>query len=175
MDQRIHKDKEQLRQRTTPFCCIKSDWEPPVQPSVTLETYFEGVKGQLVKFVLFKPKNNLLFEERKAIKDLRSNSDIVIKKADKGIITVIMNTKDKTQEGQVLLNGKSNYMPLTTPVIKETACKTRVIIDDLHQGNHIDTMTKKWLLYTPNLLCIPVIYTLTTIHKPTLSQAVTVY
>ena len=108
------------------------------------------------------------FEERKAIKDLRSNSDVVIKKADKGTTTVIMNTKDKLQEGQVLLDDKNNYTPLTTPMAKETARKTRVIINDLHQGNHINTMTEKWLLQTPNPPRMPVLYTLTKIHKPTL-------
>ena len=65
-----HKDKEQH-----PFH-VKSGWEPPVQPSVALETYLEEVKGQLAEIVLFKPRNSLPFEERKAIKDLRSNSDI---------------------------------------------------------------------------------------------------
>ena len=61
-----------------------------------------------------------------------------------------MNTKDKTQEGQVLLDDKNNYTPLTTPMVEETARKMRAIIDDLHQENHIDTMTKKWLRQTPN-------------------------
>ena len=156
------KDKEQH-----PFH-VKSDWEPPVQPSVALETYLEEVKGQLAEIELFKPRNNLPSEERKAIRNQRSNSDIVIKKADKGSATVIMNTKDKTQEGQVLIDDKNNYTPLTTPMVEETARKTRTIIDDLHQGNHIDTMTKKWLLQTPNPPRIPVFYTLTKIHKPTL-------
>ena len=66
------------------------------------------------------------------------------------------------------MDDKNNYTPLTTPMAKETARKMRVIINDLHQGNHIDTMTKKWLLQTPNLPRIPVFYTLTKIHKPTL-------
>ena len=47
-----------------------------------------------------------------------------------------MNTKGKAQEGQVLPDDKNNYTPLTTPMVEETARKTRVIIDDLHQGNH---------------------------------------
>ena len=34
--------------------------------------------------------------------------------------------------------------------------------------NHIDTMTKKWLLQTPNPPRIPVFCTFTKIHKPTL-------
>ena len=33
---------------------------------------------------------------------------------------------------------------------------------------YLDTMTKKWLLQTPNPPRIPVFYTLTKIHKPTL-------
>ena len=57
-----NRDKEQH-----PFH-IKSDWEPPVQPSVALETYLEDVKGQLAEIVLFKPRYNLPFEERKGIR-----------------------------------------------------------------------------------------------------------
>ena len=87
-----NKDKEQH-----PFH-VKSDWESPVQPSVALKTYLEEVKGQLAEIGLFKPRNNLSFEERNAIRDLRSNSDIVIKNADKGSTTVIMNTKQKFYE-----------------------------------------------------------------------------
>ena len=102
---------------------VKSDWEPPVQPSVALETYLEEVKGQLAEIALFKPRNNLPSEERKAIKDLRSNSDIVIKKADKGTTTVIMNTKDKIQEGQVYWMTKTTTRPsqhlwLKKPLVK---------------------------------------------------------
>ena len=81
-----------------------------------------------------------------------------------------MNTKDKTEEGQVLLDDNNNYTPLTALMVEETTRKTRAIIDDLHQGNHIDTMTKKWLLQTVlthRAYQFPV-YTLTKIHKPTL-------
>jgi len=144
---------------------VKSDWEPPVQPSVALETYLEEVKGLLAEIVQSKPRKNLPFQERKAIKELRSNSDIVTKKADKGTTTVIVNTSDKTQEGQVSPDGKNNQTPLTTPMVIETARKTRDIIDDLYQGNHVDTMTKKWLLQTSNPPPIPVFYTLIKIHK----------
>ena len=83
----------------------------PVQPPVSLKTYLEEVKGQLGEIKLFK---NLPFKERRAIKDLRSNSEIVIKKAGKGTTMVIMRTKDKIQDGQVLLDGRNNYMPLTS-------------------------------------------------------------
>lgn len=80
---------------------VKSNWEPPVQQSVALETYLEEVRVKLVEIELIKPRNNLPFKERKALRKLRSNSEIVIKKANKGTTTVIMDKTDKIQEGQV--------------------------------------------------------------------------
>ena len=35
---------------------VKSNWEPPVQPSVALETYLEEVKTQLAEIQISKPK-----------------------------------------------------------------------------------------------------------------------
>lgn len=148
---------------------VKSHWEPPVQQSVALETYLEEVKAQLAEIELIKPRNNLPFRERKALRELRSNSEIIIKKADKGTTTVIMNKADKLQEGQVQLDDRKNYMPLETPMVLETSQRVEEIINDLHQGNHIDTMTKKWLSQTPIPPRIPVFYTLTKIHKPVLT------
>ena len=86
------------------------------------------------------------FEERKAIRGLRPNSDIVIKKGDKGTTTCNnghYEHKSQNTGGSILPDDKNNWMPLATPVFKETARKTSVIIDDLHQGNHIAKMTKK--------------------------------
>ena len=43
------------------------------------------------------------------------------------------------------------------------------LIADLHRENHIDDMTKKWLWQTPNPPRMPEFYTLTKIHKPTIT------
>ena len=43
--------------------------------------------------------------------------------------------------------------------------KVNDLINRLHQGKHIDDMTTKWLLQTPNPPRVPIIYTLTKIHK----------
>ena len=95
------------------------------------------------------------FKERKALRELRSNSEIIITKADKGTTTVIMNKTDKIQEGQVQLDDRRNYMPLETPMVQETSRRVEEIINDLHQGNHIDAMTKRWLSQTPSPPRIP--------------------
>lgn len=112
---------------------IKSNWEPPVQQSVALETFLEKVRVQLAEIELIKPRNNLPFKERKALRELSSNSEIIIKKTDKGTATVIMNKTDKIQEGQVQLDDRKNYMPLETPMVQETKQRVEEIINDLHQ------------------------------------------
>ena len=47
MDQRRLRNKD--KELTIKPFHVKSDWEPPVRPSVALETYLEEVKGQLAK------------------------------------------------------------------------------------------------------------------------------
>ena len=74
---------------------VKSNWVPPVQRSVALESYLHEIKTELAEIHLLKLKHNLPHNERKAIKDLKSNHDINIKKADKGTATVIMRRHDK--------------------------------------------------------------------------------
>ena len=80
---------------------VHADWNPPVQKSVALESYLENVKIQLAEIKPIKPKNNLSHNEYKALTELKKNTNIVLKKADKGTATVIMNKCDKIQEAQI--------------------------------------------------------------------------
>ena len=125
---------------------VKSNWEPPVQPSVTLESYLEEVKTELAEVKISKPKNNLPINERQAPKELKQNNNIIVKRADKGTTTVIMNKQDKIREGQNLLDEKENYKPLTLPMALETSQKAKELINALHHGDHIDYMTKNGYL-----------------------------
>ena len=107
--------------------------------------------------------------EHEALTELKQNTDINLKKADKGSIKVVMNKTDKIREGQIQIDDKHNYRPLSEPVVKETHSKVLRLITDLHRENHIDDMTRKWLSQTPNPPRIPEFYTLTKIHKPTIT------
>ena len=62
---------------------VKSNWMPPVQQSIALESYLESVKTQLADIRVNKPKNNLSRNEMAALKELRNNSAINLKKATK--------------------------------------------------------------------------------------------
>ena len=76
---------------------VKSTWMPQVQHSVARESYLENVKTQLAEIkITTKPKNNLSRNEVKALKELKSNPAINLKKADKGTTTVIMNKAKAT-------------------------------------------------------------------------------
>ena len=59
------------------------------------------------------PPPNLSAEERKALKELRSDSNIKIMKADKGNCTVVMNTKDYDDKLLALLNDCRVYRVLS--------------------------------------------------------------
>ena len=99
--------------------------------------------------------------------ELKNKPEINIKKADKGTTTVILHKREKKKEGQVLLDNKNNYTPLREPMVQSTARKVEKITGELHHEGYIDEMTVKRLLQTPNPPRVPVLYTLTKIHKPT--------
>ena len=83
----------------------------------------------------------------------------MIKKADKGTTTVIMNRTDKLNEGQVQIDDIHNYRPLDNPMVGTTAKKVHRLIQSLLQEGHINDMTAKWLSLTPDPPRIAVFYT----------------
>ena len=74
-----------------------------------------------------------MLNKRKDITELKNNSEITVKKEDKGTITVIMNKLDKTQEGQTLLDNGNNYTPFEDPIAGATLQKVKQIVKELHQ------------------------------------------
>ena len=85
---------------------VKSSWIPSIQRSVALEAYLEEVKIKLVETPLVKPKNNLPPGEQRVLKELINNKEIILKKADKGTTTVVMNRENKINEGEIQLDEK---------------------------------------------------------------------
>ena len=121
----------------------KSTWISQVQHSVALENYLQNVKTQLAEIKIIKPKNNLSRNEVKALKELKNNPAINLKKTNKGTTTVIMNKADKIYEAKVQLDNRKHYERLKAPMVKTTQEKVNDLINQLHQGEHIDDMTKK--------------------------------
>ena len=63
---------------------VRSDWKPPVQPSVALETFLEEVKFELASIEFDKPKDNITTGERQALKELSRNKSIITRDALRG-------------------------------------------------------------------------------------------
>ena len=112
-------------------------------------------------------KDNLSAQQREALKTLSANKEINLKKADKGTTTVIMDTRQKIQEGLEQVSNENFYKPLETPIVSSTAAKVGNIVKTLFDNGHIDNMTYKWLSSGQNPPRIPEFYTLTKIHKNT--------
>ena len=51
---------------------------PPVLQSITIESYLESVKTQLVDIKINKPNNNLSRNEIEALKELKNNMKITL-------------------------------------------------------------------------------------------------
>jgi len=82
---------------------------PLVLQSITLESYLESVKTQLADIKFNTPKNNLSRMEMAAVKELKNNSAIDLKKADKGTTVLIVNKSNKIQEAEVQLKIREHY------------------------------------------------------------------
>ena len=79
-----------------------------------------------------------------------------------------MNRENKITEGQIQLDDRNNYQPLDKPMVGDTFQRVKHLINSPRQAGCIDEMTAKWFNQTPDPPRIPVFYTLTKIHKPTL-------
>ena len=76
---------------------------------MTLESYLEETRVLLAEAQFSKPMNNLSHNEQRELKILRENTEINLKKADKGTRTVVQNTADKIL---VQLDNGEHYRPL---------------------------------------------------------------
>ena len=96
-------------------------------PQLLQKIFLEEVKFELANIKLNRPKDNLSQGERNALKELSRDKNIV-KKADKGATTVIMNTTDKLNRSRVQRDHMHNYRPLDKPMVDTTAKKVHRLI-----------------------------------------------
>ena len=98
-----------IRERKT------SIWTPRPGRNATLEKYIDSLRHCVNSQILTKQKrtrSNLDITERKAIQSLKNNHDIIIKPADKGGATVVMNRTDYLNEAQNQLDNPEYYTRL---------------------------------------------------------------
>ena len=78
----------------------KSKFNPP-KSDAAIELYLSRLEEKLLNLGPIKHKyNNLTREERKALYDLRNDTSIIIKEADKGSVVVIWDKEDYLKEAK---------------------------------------------------------------------------
>lgn len=94
---------------------------------------------------LHRRRPNLTCEERSALSKLSSNKEIVIKPADKGAATVVMNKTHYIAEAHRQLRDQRYYKPLMSPVWPDNARRIDEILERLLMQQHIDVAQYKFL------------------------------
>ena len=138
----------------------KSTWTPK-NCTPHLSVYHENVVKDIKKATTSKRKrDNLSSGERQALRQLRSNTNVVIKSADKGGAVVVMNRTDYVAKGESHLMDDSTYTLLKSDPVKKHIKQIQKAISD----TNIDEETKQFLLSKPGTT--PYMYFLPKIHKP---------
>lgn len=89
-------------------------------------------------------QSNLTPLELLAVNSLKNNVDIVIKPADKGSATVVMNKTNYIQEAYRQLYNVNYYQRLAAPIFPDNSRRINAILAEMHNLNFI---TDKQLVY----------------------------
>ena len=82
----------------------KSNFIPPSKRNDALDEFINTVEKIPKTPIQSNVKNNLTMQEQEALKILRTNSEIIIKEADKGGATIIMNKEEYKEVVETILN-----------------------------------------------------------------------
>ena len=115
-----HFFKDSENRKYDPFG-VPTGWTPPVGKSPHLDTYINVTTTEILEHKPAPGKcTNLSQNELKALQELRSNPNIVIKPADKGGAIVLMNKQDYLNEGLRQLNDPQFYKEIQRNPINKT-------------------------------------------------------
>ena len=155
----------QSTEQTTHFLNFRttSAWQPP-EVDKTIEGFIEIVTQQFFKTIPRSPKHhNLSKKETEAIKKLKDNPHLIIKKADKGSAVTIMNTVDYVRECLRQLNDTNYYTELDHD---PTADYNKLIQTDLEKLRILGFIDQKTLkVLSTKDPRTPTFYILPKIHK----------
>ncbi|XP_078370299.1 uncharacterized protein LOC144654063, partial [Oculina patagonica] len=126
----------------------KSSWTPPPQREPALDTFLDAVGHDLFKLKPAPVRDNLTARERHACKSLGRRSDIVIKSADKGSGTVVMDRDWYINECLRQLNDTKFYKPLDNDITKEVQKRVRKYTKRMNRDKIISDETKRYLIQT---------------------------
>lgn len=143
-----------------------SQWEPNWDDlPLELRSLIREDTHDTSNLILEPEKPNLTKEEEMALRQLRNDTSIVIKPADKGGRVVILDRIDYIREGYRQLNDTNYYMKLTIPIYQTTKEHITTILDNLQSTRLLNRKQIKYLKGDPQPRPRR-FYLLPKIHKP---------
>ena len=122
------------RKEAIPFTS-KSNWVPPDSAiPVEIHTHLASMEKEIEELTIKKHQSNISKGEIRTLKNLKNNDTIVIKKADKGSATVIMNKKDYIFEANRQLSNEAHYVELSKSRQSQTTEKIHDILLDMKEN-----------------------------------------
>ena len=142
----------------------KTGYVPPVSdPEISVSV--AKLRTEFAQVANTKNHPNLTTSERQSIHKLRQNPDIVIKPADKGSATVIMDRQDYINEAERQLGNPDHYKKLDKIIWPENRRNYNEIILSLEDQNFLSTKQGDYLLAGRDSKN-RIFYILPKIHKP---------
>ena len=140
----------------------KSNFVPPQDREELLDTFVKSTTNiPLVPTEKSKIRRNITFSEQKSMSELANDETIIIKQADKGGATVIMDSKFYQEQIEKMLHNNEYYKELDQNPHKEVMNKYRAFLKQ-----HNTELTKKEFDYLTNFECkTSNFYGLPKIHK----------
>ena len=128
---------------------------------IKIQNNYGGIQSHVITL---KEKNNLSREEQKSLFNIRNNSEIVIKPADKGGATVIINKSNYINEAERQLNNEKYYREIDKPLYMDNIPKIRKILTDMLKEKIITKDQFNYLI-GPEEIKSRTFYLLPKIHK----------
>ena len=148
-------------QSRIPFTKNPNFWPTPLNDKINI--FCHNLKIDLYEMTKPSYKDNLTKKERLALKDIRSDTTITIKKGDKGAGIVIMNTQDYLDKVDKQLTDTNTYLKVQTDDTIQVKQKTDELIHSLYNLKAITYKQRRYLMnFKPQT---PVYYGIPKVHK----------
>ena len=113
-------------------------WTPPEGRSEHIDSLIKKVRNHYNNLITNIPtdtQNNLSTNQRTAMKELSSNTNIVVKEADKGGAITIINTSDYITDCVLLLNDAKTYQTTSSEIIDIHMTEAENLVKTLADSN----------------------------------------
>ncbi len=147
---------------------LKSNWVPPFK-HLNLDQRLTCAKILKLPYITQTIKNrpcNITKQERILIKQLKNNSSVIVKQADKGGATVLMDNTLYLKEAYKQLSDIHYYTQITKPLTESNYDNIYLILKNMLKLKQISLQQFKFLLRPPHTIKNRSFYLLPKIHKP---------